>query len=72
MQMVGEFIPTAKNKVAADMYPKLGFRKIGDTLFCAMEKPILRAHIRPALEGFLPVEEVPASILTGTERGPTL
>ena len=56
--LVGEFIPTAKNKVAADMYPKLGFRKMGDTLFCAdLEKPIVRPpeHIRPPLENFLPV-----------------
>ena len=57
-RLVGEFIPTAKNKVAADMYPKLGFRKMSDTLFCAdLEKPIVRApeHIRPPLESLLPV-----------------
>jgi FkbH-like protein len=56
--LVGEFIPTAKNKVAAEMYPKLGFRKISDTLFCAdLQTPIIRppAHIRPPLESLLPV-----------------
>ena len=56
--LVGEFIPTAKNKVAADMYPKLGFRKITDTLFGTdLQKPSLHApeHIRPPLESFLPV-----------------
>ena len=56
--LVGEFIPTVKNKVAADMYPKLGFRKMTDTLFFAdLEKPVVRPpeHIRPPLESFLPV-----------------
>ena len=56
--LVGEFIPTAKNKVAADMYPKLGFRKMTDTLFATdLEKPGVRPpeHIRPALESYLPV-----------------
>ncbi len=56
--LVGEFIPTAKNKVAADMYPKLGFRKLTDTLFGTdLQKPSLHApeHIRPPLESFLPV-----------------
>lgn len=56
--LVGEFIPTAKNKVAADMYPRLGFKKVGDTLFCAdLDKPVVHPpeHIRPALERSLPV-----------------
>ena len=57
-KLLGEFIPTSKNKVAADMYVKLGFKKLGDTLFCAdLEEPILETpkHIRPAVESFLQV-----------------
>jgi FkbH-like protein len=57
-RLVGEFIPTAKNKVAADMYPRLGFRKMGETQFCAdLEQPTVRPpeHIRPPLESLLPV-----------------
>jgi FkbH-like protein len=56
--LVGEFIPTAKNKVAADMYSRLGFKKVGDTLFCAdLEEPVVHppGHIRPALDSSLPV-----------------
>lgn len=55
--LVGEYIPTAKNKVAADMYPKLGFRKVSDTLFSAdLDQSTVRPprHIRPPLETFLP------------------
>ena len=33
--LIGEYIPTAKNKPAADMYEKLRFKKTGDTLFSA-------------------------------------
>jgi FkbH-like protein len=57
-RLVGEFIPTAKNKVAADMYPRLGFRRMGETQFCAdLEQPTVRPpeHIRPPLESLLPV-----------------
>jgi FkbH-like protein len=57
-RLVGEFIPTAKNKVAADMYPRLGFKRIGGTLFGAdLEEPIFESprHIRPAVENFLRV-----------------
>ena len=59
--LVGEFIPSAKNKVAAGMYAKLGFRKTSDTLFCAdLDKPTVRPpeHIRPPLESFVPVASV--------------
>jgi len=55
-KLVGEFIPTAKNKVAADMYPKLGFRKTSDTLFVAdLDQPLFETpkHIRPVVESFL-------------------
>ena len=55
-RLLGEFIPTAKNKVAADMYPKLGFTKLSDTLFGAEPgEPIFRGpeHIKPAVELFL-------------------
>ena len=55
-RLVGEFIPTAKNKVAADMYPRLGFTKVSDTLFSAeLEKPIFDGprHIKPAVETFV-------------------
>jgi predicted enzyme involved in methoxymalonyl-ACP biosynthesis len=31
----GEYIPTAKNKPAADMYEKFQFKKISDNLFIA-------------------------------------
>jgi FkbH-like protein len=57
-KLLGEFIPTSKNQVAADMYPKLGFEKVGATLFAAdlaaqaFQSP---AHIRPAAESFLSV-----------------
>jgi FkbH-like protein len=57
-KLVGEFIPTSKNKVAADMYPKLGFEKMGGTLYGAdVERPIFETpkHIKPAVESFLPV-----------------
>jgi predicted enzyme involved in methoxymalonyl-ACP biosynthesis len=57
-KLVGEFIPTSKNKVAADIYLKLGFKKMTDTLFCAaLEEPLFEApkHIKPAVESFLPV-----------------
>jgi FkbH-like protein len=56
-KLVGEFIPTSKNKVAADMYLKLGFKKMSDTLFGSdLEEPIFEIpkHIKPAVEGFLP------------------
>ena len=33
--LIGEYIPTAKNKPAADMYEKHKFKKIDDTLFSA-------------------------------------
>ena len=55
--LLGEFIPTAKNKVAADMYPKLGFKRIGETLFAAeLDEPIFRSpsHIKPAVEDLVP------------------
>jgi FkbH-like protein len=55
-RIVGEYIPTAKNKVVADLYPKFGFRKLSDTLFeAAPEDPIFEAprHIRPPPEHFL-------------------
>lgn len=55
-RLLGEFIPTAKNKVAADMYPKLGFTKMSDTLFGAEPRePIFKGpeHIKPAVEIFL-------------------
>jgi FkbH-like protein len=57
-KLVGEFIPTSKNKVAADMYPKLGFRKLNDTLFgMDLEQPTFEIpkHIRPPVESFLTV-----------------
>jgi FkbH-like protein len=57
-KLVGEFIPTSKNKVAADMYSRLGLRKLSDTLFCAdVDEPIFETpkHIRPAVESFLAV-----------------
>jgi FkbH-like protein len=57
-KLIGEFIPTSKNKVAADMYRKLGFERMSDNLFGAdVEGPILETpkHIRPAVETFLPV-----------------
>jgi len=57
-KLVGEYIPTSKNKVAADMYLKLGFKKLSDTLFGAdLEEPIFETpkHIKPAVESFLPV-----------------
>jgi len=57
-KLVGEYIPTSKNKVAADMYLKLGFKKTGDTLFSAgLDEPIFETpkHIKPAVESFLPV-----------------
>jgi FkbH-like protein len=65
--LLGEFIPTAKNKVAADMYPRLGFTKMSDTLFGAEPKEAIfkePEHIKPAVETFLtggPVLNVPAS-----------
>ncbi|MGH8583900.1 MAG: HAD-IIIC family phosphatase [Gammaproteobacteria bacterium] len=31
--LVGEYLPTAKNKPAADLYPRLGFSKVTDSLF---------------------------------------
>jgi predicted enzyme involved in methoxymalonyl-ACP biosynthesis len=55
-RLLGEYIPTSKNKVAADMYARLGFKKVGETLFAAdldtqtFESP---AHISPAAESFL-------------------
>jgi len=55
-KLLGEFIPTAKNKVAADMYAKLGFEKVGETLFAvdlgarSFQSP---AHISPAVESQL-------------------
>ena len=55
-KLVGEYIPTSKNKVAADMYPKLGFKKLSDTLFGAdLEEPIFESprHIKPPVESFL-------------------
>lgn len=57
-RLVGEFIPTSKNKVAADMYLKLGFRKLNDTMFSAdLAEPIFESpkHIRPSVESLLPV-----------------
>jgi FkbH-like protein len=57
-KLVGEFIPTSKNKVAADMYPRLGFRKLSDTLFGAdLDQPIFETprHIKPDVETFLTV-----------------
>ena len=57
-KLVGEYIPTPKNKVAADMYLRLGFQKLGDTLFGVdLERPTIETpkHIRPAVENFLPV-----------------
>ena len=51
--LVGEYLPTAKNKVAADTYLKLGFRRVSDTLFEAdlegqsFEKPV---HIKLGTE----------------------
>ena len=50
--LVGEFIPTAKNKVAADMYPKLGFKKVNEQCFSLdLKESSVRApeHIRPGL-----------------------
>lgn len=55
-RLVGEFIPTAKNKVAAGTYARLGFQKQGDTLFCAdLGAQAFRApaHIKPDVESFL-------------------
>jgi predicted enzyme involved in methoxymalonyl-ACP biosynthesis len=57
-KLVGEYIPTSKNKVAADMYPRLGFKRLSDTLFGAdVEEPIFESprHIKPAVETFLAV-----------------
>ena len=57
-RVLAEYIPTSKNKVAADMYPKLGFKKINDALFEAdldeqiFEHPV---HIKLAAEGFAPL-----------------
>jgi len=33
--LIGEYIPTAKNKPAENMYEKFQFQKIGDTFFKA-------------------------------------
>ncbi len=33
--LIGEYLPTAKNKPAADMYEKSRFEKVSDTLFRA-------------------------------------
>lgn len=55
-QLLGEYIPTAKNSVAADMYVRLGFKKMGETLFCAdLTGAILETpkHIRPPVESVL-------------------
>jgi len=57
-KLSGEYVPTAKNKVAAEMYPRLGFSRTGDTLFCVdLDQPTVRPpeHIKPAMESFLPV-----------------
>jgi len=57
-KLVGEFIPTAKNKVAADMYPRLGFSKATDALYTSdPEQQIVNApkHIKPPLESFLSI-----------------
>lgn len=57
-RLVGEFIPTSKNKVAADMYPRLGFEKTSDTLFATdLHERVLQTprHIKPAVESFLAV-----------------
>ena len=57
-KLVGEFIPTPKNKVAADMYARLGFRKLSDTLFGAdPSEPIFESprHIKPDVGSFLAV-----------------
>jgi FkbH-like protein len=57
-KLVGEFIPTSKNKVAADMYPRLGFEKQSDTLFATeLDERVLQTprHIKPPVESFLAV-----------------
>jgi FkbH-like protein len=54
-KLTGEYIPTAKNKMAADVYPKLGFKKMSDTLFgLDLEEQTFDFpnHIRPAAEDF--------------------
>jgi FkbH-like protein len=33
LRLVGEYLPTAKNGVVADLYPRLGFRLEGDSLY---------------------------------------
>jgi FkbH-like protein len=51
--LTGEYLPTAKNKVAADTYLNLGFTRVSDTLFEAdleersFEKPV---HIKLGTE----------------------
>jgi predicted enzyme involved in methoxymalonyl-ACP biosynthesis len=32
-RLVGAYLPTAKNDVVADLYPRLGFVAAGDALF---------------------------------------
>jgi FkbH-like protein len=52
-RLIGEFIPTAKNKIAADMYLNLGFQKVSDSLFSAdLDRTAFHSpkHIRPVLE----------------------
>ncbi|MGH8523476.1 MAG: HAD-IIIC family phosphatase [Gammaproteobacteria bacterium] len=47
--LVGEYLPTARNKPASDMYPRLGFSRIGDRRFEAVleyEEFGCPAHIR--------------------------
>lgn len=54
--LLGEYLPTAKNKPAVDMYEKMGFLGIGEGLFSAdLEKtdfrypPYIKAVVKPSV-----------------------
>ncbi len=54
--LLGEYLPTAKNKPAADMYEKMGFLSIGEGLFSAdLEKtdfrcpPYIKVDVKPSV-----------------------
>ena len=47
-KVIGEYIPTAKNKIAADIYIRSGFEPIGEKMYCADVNQFLnlKTHIK--------------------------
>ena len=59
-ELRGEYIPTSKNQLAADLYPKLGFKETGGTIYSAdlqVQQFGVPAHIKTSASAasFLPV-----------------